>query len=71
VPAAAPSRVNDTSRPIHKGRCRLDRGITPLARSTMDQWTQSMALVHGRARRPIYDQRRRSRPAPVNQSPTG
>jgi hypothetical protein len=37
----------------------------------MDQSTQSIALVHGRARRPIYDQWRRSRPALVNQSPTG
>jgi hypothetical protein len=69
MPAAAPSLVDDASRPIHRGRPRLNRGITLLARSTMDQWTQSMALVHGCDRRPIYDQRRRSRPAPVHPEP--
>jgi hypothetical protein len=36
MPAATPSRVHDASRPIHRGWHRLNRGITPLAQSTMD-----------------------------------
>jgi hypothetical protein len=47
----------------------IKRRNPPPARSTVDQWTWSTALVYDRAHRPIRNQRRGSRPARSMQWP--
>jgi hypothetical protein len=67
-PAAALSPTNHRGHPIRDQRPRSDRGV-PLRSVHHGLVDQVHCPVHGRARRPIHDQRRRSRLAPVNPEP--